>query len=497
MTYFLGIDIGGTVIKSGLYDAKGREKAVASEADNGVAAHVGWSERNMDAMWRIVAKTIRRVLYESSVAAEAVEGVSFSAHGKGLYALDEDGKPVRNGIISSDNRSLAIVKAWKAAGLDAKSYPYGYQQLWTGHPVSLLAWMKANEPENYGRTRHVLMAHDFIRYKLTGVFAAEITNISGSNLYNVEKGAYDPALFKMFGIDEMEGCLPPIVGSQERVAGVSARAAEETGLRAGTPVFGGFFDVVSAAVCAGLADPRFVNVVMGTWTIATWTTDGILRPAGDDWPYIWGRYCMPGRYFVHEGSPTSAGNVEWFVRTFLGAMTDVYRQADDMISKLPKAATDIQFLPYLFASNLGDDLAGGLYGLANAHGLGEVMQAVYEGVAFSQHVHLERIIKLSGRDKTLRLTGGPTRSKPWMQMVADISQMPVEVMHVEQSGCLGAAIAAAVGAGVYANFADAMTAMCPPGAPIEPDAKSFPAYREKYAAFRRLAETLSAPAARR
>lgn len=497
MTYFLGIDIGGTVIKSGLYDAEGHEKAVASEVDNGVAAHLGWSERDMNAMWRIVVGTIRRVVAEAGISADDIAGVSFSAHGKGLYALDADGKPVRNGVISSDNRSLSIVKDWKAKGLDAASYPYGYQQLWTGHPVSLLAWMKANEPDNYRRTRHVLMAHDFIRYKLTGVFAAEVTNISGSNLYNVEKGAYDPALFRMFGIDEMEGCLPPVVGSEECVAGLSAKAADETGLKVGTPVFGGFFDVVSAAVCAGLADPSFVNVVMGTWTIVTWTTDQILKPQDDTWPYIWGRYCMPDRYFVHEGSPTSAGNLEWFVRTFLGGMPDCYRQADLMISALPKAGTGIQFLPYLFASNLGDDLSAGLHGLANAHGLGQVLQAVYEGICFSQHVHLERIVKLSGRDKTLRLTGGPTRSKPWMQMVADISEMPVEVMHVEQSGCLGAAIAAAVGSGVHKGFGEAMAAMCPSGALIEPDAKSFPAYREKYAAFRRLAETLSAlPAGR-
>jgi L-xylulokinase len=491
MTYFLGIDIGGTVIKSGLYDGQGREKAVASEVDNGVAARVGWSERNMDDMWRIVVKTIRHVLAKSGVAGDEVAGVSFSAHGKGLYALDADGRPVRNGIISSDNRSLSIVKAWKASGLDAASYPYGYQQLWTGHPVSLLAWMKANEPENYRRTHHVLMAHDYVRYKLTGAIAAEVTNISGSNLYNVEKGAYDPMLFKLFGIEEMEGRLPPVVGSEEQVAGVSAKAAEETGLKAGTPVFGGFFDVVSAAVCAGLADPRFVNVVMGTWTIVTWTTDRIIKPAGDDWPYIWGRYCMPGRYFVHEGSPTSAGNLEWFVRTFLQNMPDSYRQADAMIASLPKAATGVQFLPYLFASNLGDDLSGGLYGLANAHNLGQVLQAVYEGVCFSQHVHLERIVKLSGRDKTLRLTGGPTRSRPWMQMVADVSEMPVEVMHVEQSGCLGAAIAAAVGSGLYKGFAEAMLAMCPSGAVIEPDAGSLSAYRDKYTAFRQLAEGLS------
>jgi len=109
------------------------------------------------------------------------------------------------------------------------------------------------------------MAHDWVRYKLTGEFGAEITNISGSNLYNVDTGAYEPELFKLFGIEEMQDSVAPVIGSTESRAGISAKASEETGLLAGTPVYGGFFDVVSAAVCAGLADERFINVVMGTW----------------------------------------------------------------------------------------------------------------------------------------------------------------------------------------------------------------------------------------
>ena len=118
------------------------------------------------------------------------------------------------------------------------------------------------------------------------------------------------------------------------------------------------------------------------------------------------------------------------------------------------------------------------------------MQAVYEGVCFSQHVHLERIRALSGPGKTLRLTGGPTRSKVWMQMVADISEQPVEVMHVKESGCLGGAIAAAVGSGLYASFAEAMAVMCPAGTMVEPDPLPAPRYRAKYAAYRELAEHL-------
>ena len=488
MAHFVSIDIGGTVIKSGLYDERGQEKAVASLNDPAIAGPVGWSERDMRAMWRTVCATIRRVLADSGVPPADIKGVSFSAHGKGLYAVDQDGEPVRNGIISSDNRALPIVRAWKAQGVDRAAYPYAYQQVWAGHPVSLLAWLKANEGDSYRRIHRILMAHDWIRYRLTGDFSAEITNISGSNLYNVETGAYSPELFKLFGIDEMAGCTAPVIGSAESRAGVSAKAAEETGLLAGTPVYGGFFDVVSAAACAGLADERFINVVMGTWTIETWIDERI-SPA--DYPYTWGRYCIPGKYFVHEGSPTSASNLEWFVRSFMPTVEQPYRQCDEMVAALPKAASSVQFLPYLFSSNLGDNLSGGFYGLANAHGLPQLVQAVYEGICFSQQVHLERILALSGRDRLLRLTGGPSRSQVWMQMVADLSGMPVEVMRVKESGCLGAAITAAVGSGTYASFVEAMSAMCPIGSRLEPDPSVAARYGEKFAYFRELAAALN------
>ena len=489
MRYFLGIDIGGTVIKSGLYDENGQEKAVATQTETAIVAHLGWSERDPAAMWSAVCVTIRKVLHDAGIAASAVAGVSFSAHGKGLYAVDKNGDPVRNGIISSDNRALPIVMKWKADGVDAKAYPYGYQQVWSGHPVSLLAWLKQNEAASYKNIHRILMAHDWVRFKLTGEFGAEVTNISGSNLYNVEKGSYDPALFSLFGIEEMEGCTAPVIDSAQSLAGISAKAAEETGLVVGTPVYGGFFDVVSAAVCAGLADPRFINVVMGTWTIETWVTDTLVTPG---YPYIWGRYCIPGKYFVHEGSPTSAGNLEWFVRTFMAGQKDPYERCNAMVEGLKKGESPAYFLPYLFSSNLGDNLSSGFYGLANAHGLEHVVQAVYEGICFSQHSHLERILDLSGRDKILRLTGGPARSKVWMQMVADISELPVEVMHVKESGCLGASIAAAVGSGTYGSFAEAMEAMCPKGTLITPDTKAAPRYREKYAYYRQLAAGLNA-----
>ena len=170
MAHFIGVDIGGTVIKSGLYDEHGQEKAVAAQSEAAIVPQIGWSERDMRTMWQSVCATVRKVLADSGVSPADVRGVSFSAHGKGLYAVDQAGDPVRNGIISSDNRALPLVRRWKEGGSDKAAYPYAFQQVWAGHPVSLLAWLKENEAESYGRIHRILMAHDWIRYKLTGEF---------------------------------------------------------------------------------------------------------------------------------------------------------------------------------------------------------------------------------------------------------------------------------------------------------------------------------------
>jgi L-xylulokinase len=489
MPHFLGIDVGGSILKSGLYDEAGNEKAVASMSDAAIVDHVGWSERDMDAMWRSVCGTIRQLLASTKVPAADIAGISFSAHGKGLYLVDRDGKPFRNGIISSDNRAMPVVRALKAEGVPDKMYSLSYQQLWPSHPAAILRWFKDNDPQAYGRIGYVLMAHDWIRYRMTGHLGCEITNISGSNLFNVENGTYDAELLRLFGIEEIGERLPEVVGSVESSAGLSRQAADETGLVAGTPVYGGFFDVVSTAVCSGLADDSRINVTMGTWTIATWTSDHIPT---SDYPYTWGHYCVPGRYFVHEGSPTSAANLKWLVRNFMPDSAAPYADCDALVAARKPASTNILFLPYLFSSNLGDNLLGGMYGLANANDFGDTVQAVYEGICFSQQVHLDRILALAGRDKRLRLTGGPTKSSPWMQMVADIAGLPIEVVHVEQPGCLGAAVAAAVGTGVHRSFVEAMDAMCPTASLVEPNLAYAGAYRQKYERFLALAHTLNA-----
>lgn len=319
--FFMGIDLGGTVIKAGIYTPEGQEITVAEHSFPTESPQAGFSERNMEMLWEAACSVIRQAIKNSQLSAAQISGVSFSSHGKGLYLLNSQGKPVRNGIVSSDSRAQSIVDQWHQDGTADKAYPLSLQQLWASHPVALLRWLKQHEPDNYRDTHHVLMVHDYIRYRLTDQIACEETNISGSQLFNQTQSSYDPKLCQLFGIDEANDKLAPVINSAQLAGTVTHRAAAESGLVEGTPVFGGFFDVVGAALASGVSQKDKLSAVAGTWTISTRVFDEIVP---SDYPYVWSKYCIPGTYFVHEGSPTSASNLAWFTRHFFNQRLQDY-----------------------------------------------------------------------------------------------------------------------------------------------------------------------------
>lgn len=180
-----------------------------------------------------------------------------------------------------------------------------------------------------------------------------------------------------------------------------------------------------------------------------------------DYPYARGRYCIDGRYFVHEGSPTSAGNLAWFLRQFCADDRQRYAQFNARVAERREQPSGLLFLPYLYGSNLGGNTPGGLIGLSAHHEMADVVQAIYQGIVFSHLIHQERMVQLNPRIERVRMTGGPTQSEVWMQMYADAGNLPLEVVETRQSGCRAAALCAAVGAGEYAGFAEAIAAAPP------------------------------------
>jgi len=487
-SFFMGVDLGGSVIKAGVYSPEGQEIIVAERPFPTQSPAAGFSERDMDILWQITSGVINEAIDNSRLSASEIAGVSFSSHGKGLYLLNKNGKPVRNGIVSSDSRAQHIVDEWHTNGTAKQAYPISLQQLWPSHPAALLRWLKEYEPDNYRDTSYVLMVHDYIRYRLTEQITCEETNISGSQLYNPNQSSYEPELCRLFGIDEVNDKLASVINSAELAGCVTTHAAKECGLAEGTPVFGGLFDVVGAALSSGVTQKEKLSAVAGTWTISTRVFNEII-PA--DYPYVWGKYCIPGSYFVHEGSPTSASNLAWFTRNFFNQRLQDYNELRRCIAEGATRKNDILFFPWLYGSNYHSNLHGGLIGLSSHHTDADIIYAIYQGIVFSHLLHQDRIIGIENSTQSIRFTGGPTQSEQWMQMFCDASNIPLDIVDVQQSGCRAAALCAAVGTGFYSGFDKAIDASVPQMSTLYPNAAGHQQLRDKYKYFKSIADALS------
>jgi L-xylulokinase len=473
--FWLGIDCGGTYLKAGLYNSQGKEHSIERCAVTTLSPRPGYAERDMHLLWQRCHETVAALLKHTGISGSQIKGIGISAQGKGLFLLDKQDRPLGNAILSSDRRALEIVQRWQQDEIPEKLYPHTRQTLWTGHPASLLRWVKEHDHQRYQQIGCVMMAHDYLRWCLTGKKGCEESNISESNLYNMNTGDYDPQLTRWLGISEIDSALPPIVGSAEICGEITAQAATLTGLAAGTPVVGGLFDVVSTAICAGLHDEHTLNAVMGTWAV----TSGIANGIGDNepFPYVYGRYVHPQHYIVHEASPTSSGNLEWLTSQWGEISFDEINQA---VASLPKAESSVFFLPFLYGSNAGLEMTSGFYGMQALHTRAHLLQAVYEGVVFSHMTHLNRMLERFTDVHALRVTGGPTHSRVWMQMLADVSGLAIELPQVEETGCSGAALAALVGTGIFPDFHTAQQNLKHDIRVIEPDMQAHAAYQRKY-----------------
>ena len=312
--YFLGVDNGGTMTKAALFDDQGKEICVASKASVLLTPFPGHTERNMEELWQDTAQVIKSVIQSSGIAPEKISAVACTGHGKGLYLWGEDKSPIRNGIVSTDTRAGEYLKKWEMDGTAAKVYPKTLQKIVVSQPCALLAWIRDCEPENYRRIKWIFEAKDYIRFRLTQKAYGEITDYSGTNLVNLRTRSYDCELLNLFGLSDLQDALPPLASSCDICGKVTKEAALATGLLEGTPVAGGMFDIDACAIASGITDAKSLCVIAGTWSINEYISKEPVEKLDGPVNSI---YCLPEYYLVEESSPTSAGNLEWFVKSVL------------------------------------------------------------------------------------------------------------------------------------------------------------------------------------
>ena len=496
MKYLLGLDNGGTTTKAALFDVHGKEIGVSSTGTRMLTPRPGFTERDMEEMWQANCQVIRSVLEKTKVSPDDVAGVAVCGHGKGLYLWGKDGKPARNGIISTDNRAYAYPVRWKADGTQEKVFALSCQHIMACQPVALLAWLQDNEPEVMDNIAWVFECKDYVRFRLTGEARAEITDYSGANLVNLHTRAYDDELLACFGISCIRGALPPLCKSSEIAGYITQETARLCGLKAGTPVAGGMFDIDACAIAVNVLNEDNICMIAGTWSINEYLRR---EPVTDGKVLMNSLFCLPQYYLIEESSPTSAGNNEWFAINLLPEVRaaakaegrSVYAVMNEWAQTIPPEEFVPLFLPFLMASNVHPNAKGTFIGLSMSHTRMHMVRSVYEGIVFCHRYHLEKL--LATRQKApgcIRLAGGAAQSKVWTQMFADILALPVETVAVNETGALGCAVAAAAAVGIYDSLEAAAGKMCPMGDRVMPSPDTYAAYNQRYSLYLKALECL-------
>lgn len=470
-TYLLGLDSGSTATKAVIFDTAGRTVAVGSRRVEQRQPRPRHVERDMHETWTAAAGAIRDALEIGKVPADAIAGVGVTGHGDGLYLVDRNGAPLGPGILSLDSRAFSVREGWREAGLLQQAMELTGQQPYPYAAISLLEWIRVNEPERYAGIGQVLFCKDWLRLCLTGVAATDPTEAS-SSFTNVRTQQYSADVLELYGLASIGHALPQVLASTATAGRVTAQAAAQTGLKEGTPVACGLHDVTSSALGMGITEPGTVSITAGTFSINEILSD---RPQLDPrWSCRNGT--RPGQWMNMSISPASSSNVDWFMREFFEHEAEQAIQRGcslfDLIGDELQSAfaepSSVMFHPFLFGSPFEQPASASFFGIRGWHRRAHLARAVLEGMVFNHRYHVEALTSALAARRA-GLTGGGSSSPLLAQLFADTLGMPVDIMQSQEASALGAALCAGVSVGIYASLAEAGSRACRVQQAYQPD----------------------------
>ena len=448
----LGLDAGQTMTKAALYTLDGNEVAAASQGTRMDSPRPRWAERDMDELWHQVCTAIGAVVTKAGTAYEVVS-VGVCGHNDGLYAIDAHGRPVRPAILAMDSRAHRESSHLSLGDAGAAALALTGQHPSPVSPAAVLRWLRTHEPAAYERTRWTLFCKDWIRFRLTGEVATDVTDASAA-FTDVITRQWSSAALQLFDLADAEGKLPVILDSEYIAGRVHAEAARLTGLTEGIPVIAGAHDVDAAAIGVDAISPGSASLVLGTYSINQVISDRLVP----DPRWQARSFIQPVRWLHMSTSPAGASCLNWAMR-LLGPWgpngePDPRAAITEAVSRIDRPDTPL-FLPFLYGSPHGPDLEGAWLGMRGRHDRGDLLAAVLEGVAFNHRTHMEPLRQAFDLHHPVRVCGGGARSAAWTQILADVLDQPVEVTNSAEAGTRGVAMLAGVGIGAFTDLAQA------------------------------------------
>ena len=483
-TYFLGIDVSTTSAKALLVDGLGTVVSVASTFYPLSTPRPLWSEQDPQAWWQGTTASIRKVLEQAGVDGAAVAAVGLTGQMHGLVLLDEHGQVLRPAILWNDQRTAAQCDEIRARiGKERLIQVTGNDAL-TGFTAPKILWVQENEPEVYARARHVLLPKDYVRYRLTGEYAMDKADGSGTILFDLKARRWSAKVLAALGIPAE--WLPPTYEGPQFTGTLTSTAAGATGLRAGTPVAAGGGDQAAQAVGVGAVEPGVVALTVGTSGVVFATTpSALIEPEGRLHAFC---HAVPGMWHFMGVMLSAAGSLQWYRDTLAPNLSfdELLQEAE----QVPAGSEGLQFLPYLSGERTPypDPLARGCFvGLTLRHGRGHLTRAVLEGVAFGLKDSF-RLIQNAGLGaiSQVRASGGGTRGALWRQILASVLEAELVTLNSSEGAAFGAALLAGVGAGAWSSVPAACAAAIQITGQTRPDPAQVQAYRQAYPIYRML-----------
>ncbi len=464
MRYTIGIDSSTTATKALLMDADGAVVAIGRSEYSFATPRPLWSEQDPHLWWDATVDAVRQALATSGIDPSEIVGIGLTGQMHGLVLLDAEGDVLRPAILWNDQRTQAECDEIRdVVGAERLIRITGNDAL-TGFTAPKILWVRNHEPDVYARTARILLPKDYVRFRLTGDAATDKAGGSGTILFDLATRDWSDEVVADLGIPRE--WLPPTFEGTSTTGSVSPAAAAATGLRAGTPVFGGGGDQAANGVGLGAVRPGVIAVSLGTSGVVFAATETpIVEPLGRLHAFC---HAVPGMWHLMGVMLSAAGSLQWFRHALAPGLT--YGEIDALAAAVRAGSNGLVFLPYLTGERTPhpDPLARGAFvGLTVRHGLGHMARSVMEGVAFGLRDAADLIRSLSPVDE-IRVSGGGAASGVWMQILADVLGSPVRSVGTPESAAHGAALLAATGAGIFPSVHAATDAAVVVGPAIEP-----------------------------
>ncbi|GHO89121.1 xylulokinase [Dictyobacter formicarum] len=500
MQTLLGIDLGTTGVKAALFAVDdGRVIADSFIEYPLFHPHPGWAEQNPSDWWEATISAIRLCLKAGAsqgAAAEDVRGLGLSGQMHGVVLLDANQQVLRPCIIWADQRSDEQCR-WITEKVGASQLiQYVSNPALTGFSAPKLLWVRDHEPEIFAQARTMLLPKDYIRYRLTGVLAMEISDAAGTCLLDVKHGAWSQEVLAALELDP--SLLPPVVPADAASGSITAEVAGLTGLSVGMPVAGGGADNACGAVGNGVVEPGLALVSVGTSGIVLAHSNSPQVDTSGPVPRVHTfNHAVPNAWYLMGVTQGAGLSLRW-LRDNIGLPEralerwtgiEPYELLAREAESVPAGSEGLIFLPYLQGErtpHLDAYARGGWIGLTASHDRRHLVRSVLEGVAFSLK-DCYAIIREQGLQLSqVRATGGGAKSSLWRQIIADVLGVELVVTNASEGPAFGAALLAGVAGGVYSSVQEACAQTVRVVQRTAPDTAAAPAYEQAYEVYKAL-----------